>query len=182
IEQWLKAEAIGDQGAFAALYQEFAPRLYGYLRLQMSHDADIQDLMQDIFVAIWKSAAHYNGSSKAATWIFGIARHKLLDWLRTRHKYAQLERLEEIDESRNGSERDFADLVVTELSIADALATLPPHHAELFYLVFIEAMSYKEISALLGIPEGTVKSRMHQAKVRLRQQLRKGGNRDERTM
>lgn len=181
-EQWLKAMAMGDQRAFAALYQEFAPRLYGYLRVQINHDADIQDLMQDIFVAIWKSSARYNGEAKVATWIFAIARHKLLDWLRSRRRYSQLESLEEIGEFRSGSEPDIADQVVTELSVADALAALPPHHAELFYLVFVEGMSYKEISVLLGIPEGTVKSRMHQAKGRMRQQLRKGGTDDERTV
>lgn len=168
--------AAGDADAFHALYSAFVPRVYGYLRLRMADLSEIQDLMQVIFLAVWRNAGSYAGTSTVAAWIFGIARNKLLDWVRGREKFARLETWPaSSEEGGDLADPDFADLVVAQLSIAHALATLPPHYAELFYLVFVESLSYKEISTLLEIHEGTLKSRMHQAKRRLRQQLAEGG-------
>lgn len=176
---WIASVSQGDSDSFAALYQAFAPRLYGYLRLQVNRDGDIEDLMQDTFVTIWRSAARYTGTSLASTWMFGIARHKLLDLMRVRYRNKQLE-FTDVAENYDmyPSEEDFADSVATALSIERALASLPPPYAEMFYLVHQESMSYKEIGILLGISEGTVKSRMYHAKLRLRQQLREEGTGD----
>ena len=172
MRKWLAATAAGERQAFAALYQAFLPRVHGYLRLQVSNDSDVQDLLQDTFVTVWRSAGRYSGSSTVATWIFGIARHKLLDWLRTKLTRRELG-MAAGDEAQEFAQPDFVDAVVSELDLEKALESLPPHYAELVYLVFQEAMSYKDIGALLEIPEGTVKSRMYQAKNLLRQQLRK---------
>jgi RNA polymerase sigma-70 factor, ECF subfamily len=177
---WLASMAMGDQEAFSALYREFSPRLYGYLRLRINNEGDIQDLMQDILMTVWRSSGRFAGTASVSTWIFGIARNKMLDLLRVRYKTTQLEVPwpEDTGETQALAEQDFADLKVTELAIATAFDTLPPHYAEVIYLVFVESMSYKEISTLLDIQEGTVKSRMHQAKARLRKQLQEGGSHD----
>ena len=183
MRQWLSAIAGGNKQAFSALYQAFLPRLYGYLRLQIGHDSDVQDLLQDTFVTVWRSASRYSGQATVATWIFGIARHKLLDWLRAKQKLAGREQLlADGDETLELVQADFADTVASELDLATALDALPPHYAELVYLVFHEAMNYRDIASILEIPEGTVKSRMHQAKRLLRQQLWKGGMASERNM
>lgn len=183
MRQWLSAVAAGNKQAFSALYQSFLPRLYGYLRLQIGNESDVQDLLQDTFVTVWRSASRYSGRATVATWIFGIARHKLLDWLRAKQKSGGRERsIADGDETLELVQEDFSDALVSELDMATALDALPPHYAELVYLVFQEAISYKDIALLLDIPEGTVKSRMHQAKGLLRQQLRKGGMTSERNM
>lgn len=183
-KQWLKRTARGDHEAFASLYREFSPRMYGYLRLRIPDDSHIQDLMQDTFVAIWRNAKQYAGSSTVSTWMFGIARYKMLDWLRIHYKSSEREVAwsEELADAKELTEQDFAAALATELSITSALATLPPHYAEVFYLVFVESMNYREVSVLLELPEGTVKSRMHQAKARIRQNLREGGNQDGHTV
>lgn len=169
--------ANGDKAAFAALYETFAPRLYGYLRLQVTSDGDIEDVMQDTFVTVWRSASRYTGASSVDTWIFGIARHKLMDWMRAKYRQPPVLLSEPafMNELSLTVEEDFADSVATTLSIEKALESLPPPYAEMFYLVYKESMSYKDIGALMGISEGTVKSRMYHAKLRLRQQLREEG-------
>lgn len=183
LQEWLAEVATGNKQAFAALYQAFLPRLYGYLRLQMGNDSDVQDLLQDTLVTVWRRASSYSGKATVATWVFGIARHKLLDALRAKQKSGQREQLlADGEEAQSLVQRDFSDAVVSGLDMAAALETLPPHYAELVYLVFHEAMSYKEIAVLLDMPEGTVKSRMYQAKSLLREQLGRGGTASERNM
>ncbi|WP_088042381.1 RNA polymerase sigma factor [Bacillus sp. EAC] len=177
--RWMNEIKSGNQQAFSEIYKEFAPRIYGYFRIQLKNESDIQDLMQLVFLTIWRSAKSYHAESSLSSWIFGIARHKLLDYLRQQYKVKtwDISDIESMEIESEALEQDFTEDLITEITISNALDALPPSYAELLYLVLKESMSYKEISYLLKIPIGTVKSRMYQAKIHLKKQLQMEGGR-----
>ncbi|MFD1674398.1 RNA polymerase sigma factor [Alicyclobacillus fodiniaquatilis] len=172
----LAQTANGNRIAFEALYREIVGNIYGYLRLRCSAEHDIHDILQETFLTVWQNAGQFSGASSVSTWIFGIARNKLFDKLRSKQRTEQNETWDEDDEKLSCS--DFTGQVEARADWNQALASLPVHLQELAHLVFVEEMSYKEIAQILAIQEGTVKSRVHYMKLRLRKWLQEGGNRD----
>ena len=156
-----------DRDAFDELYRLLSTKIYGYLRLRLSNESGIEDILQDTFLSVWRQASSFQRASKATTWVFGIARHKLQDWLRIMGRPAN----EQLD-SETWIQEDFAPRVVAKLSFEQALRTLTPEGRELVYLVFVERWPYQDIARLLCIPEGTVKSRVHHLKRQLSVLLR----------
>ncbi|MCL6446236.1 MAG: sigma-70 family RNA polymerase sigma factor [Alicyclobacillus sp.] len=93
-----------------------------------------------------------------------------------RTKMYPVERTENISWEMDASSEDFTQQVATEDALYRVLSDLPPHSAELLHLAFIEEMSYGEIAQVLGIPPGTVKSRVHHLRLQLRKRLQGEGN------
>jgi RNA polymerase sigma-70 factor (ECF subfamily) len=126
-----------------------------------------EDVVSDTFLDAWRNGGRYEGRSSVSTWLIGIARHRALDAARRR----PTESLES-DAARNvvdlGSDPE-ADLgrKDTGAAIRRALAALSREHAEIIDLVYYQEKSIREIGALLGIPENTVKTRMFYARKRL---------------
>ncbi len=131
-------------------------------------------MMQEIFVAIWKGASSYTGKAAPSAWVFGIARFKMMDMLR--EKYKRSEQLAASAEDTDGqgqmpTELDFSDQLSTSVAIRSVLEKQPPDTRELVSLVFEYGFSYKEIGHIMGIPEGTVKSRLFHIKKQLKNEL-----------
>ncbi|MSV35530.1 MAG: sigma-70 family RNA polymerase sigma factor [Bryobacterales bacterium] len=80
----LRGVAAGDRGAFEELYFSYQKRLFGYLYRVLGESGVAEELVNDVMVEVWKSAGRFRGDSKPATWIFGIAHHRLLNHLRRR--------------------------------------------------------------------------------------------------
>lgn len=170
----LKRMAEGDADSFEAFYNDFVNVLYGYLKSRVNDDFTVKDIIQETFLAIWKNCRQYTGASKVSTWVIGIARNKMMDALRA--KYLKDEDAFAIEDSDIQQFDDFAERLSDEITVQKALESLSDSLKELVYLVFNLGMSYKEISQVLGIPEGTVKSRMHCLKNELRKKLGSGGD------
>ncbi|MCL6446235.1 MAG: hypothetical protein K6T83_22780 [Alicyclobacillus sp.] len=66
-QEWLMRAAAGDQAAFEQLYRAFAGKVYSYLRIRVMYDADVDDLLQDVFLTLWRSSRQYKGHSSVAT-------------------------------------------------------------------------------------------------------------------
>ncbi|MDP5276764.1 RNA polymerase sigma factor [Chengkuizengella axinellae] len=162
----------GDMDSFQILYKEFMQKVTGYLRLRLNDPYMIEDILQEVFLAVWRGAGKYNKKSTVSTWIISIAKHKLMDRYRSKYddeKNTVLENVKHLPDTE-----DFSNHIIDEISIQKTLESLQPNEQELTYLVFYMKMSYKEISELLNIPEGTVKSRVYQLKKHLRKSLEKG--------
>lgn len=161
-----------DRTAFMQIYSHFAPRVKGFLvsRGLTSHAAD--DVLQEVMLAIWNKAQSYNPNKAAiSTWIFTIARYKYIDRLRR--------------ESRHQTDSDDLDLKPSDAPIADddvlqdqrqnavqaAIASLPADQQSVIFLSFIKGLAHSEIAEQLGLPLGTVKSRIRRAFARLREEL-----------
>jgi len=155
-----------DLVAFDDLYRLLAGKVYAFLRLRLTDESDLQDILQDTFLAVWSESSQFEQHSTVATWVFGIARHKLLD--KWRIKKRREDREIPLLDKEQWFDEDFTPRVIERMSWISAVSSLTIQSKELAYLAFVERMAYQDIAQLLGIPEGTVKSRVYHLKSRLR--------------
>jgi RNA polymerase sigma-70 factor (ECF subfamily) len=158
-----------DPDAFRELYQTYGPRVKAYMMRQGADAATAEDLAQETLLAVWRRASLYvEERGSAATWIFAIARNMRIDRLRREMPWQELpeDRLEQAssetppDEALAEKER--------QTRVRAALATLPPEQHEVVALAYLEGLSHGEIAARIGLPLGTVKSRMRIAYKKIR--------------
>lgn len=153
-----------DRAAFRELYDRHADRVYRFALSLVRNGHLAEEVLQETMLAVWKQAEKFRGSSKATTWILGIARNQAHGLLRREKKG---ERLPEDP----AHEPDPAEVAEIDVRVKQALETLSPEHQEALHLVFYEEMSLADAAAVLGVPEGTVKSRLYYARKALAKEL-----------
>lgn len=139
-----------------------------------------EDLLQDVFLTAHRKLDQYRGESSLGTWLFRLASNVCLDFLRSRgNRNAQMtgefdEQFapEEITAGRTGRVLR----VVDRIDLERALAALPPGCREVFVLHDVEGFEHGEIARMLGVAEGTSKSQLHKARMRLRRSLTSAGD------
>jgi len=155
-------------GAFEQLYRAHAPRLFG-LACRMVGRSEAEDLLQDILLTAYRKLALFRGESSLGTWLFRLATNQCLDYLRSkRARFALL--TETMDEEPEGSRAGAGAVlgVVDRLDLEKALEALPPGCRAVFVLHDVEGREHREIAELMGISDGTSKSQLHKARMRLR--------------
>lgn len=164
--------AAGDRQALTQLYLRHRHALFSYL-LQLTPDYGLaEELLQDTLVAVWRSAQSFEGRSSARTWLIGIARRQAHNVLRQRG--LPLADLSELDETP-ATDPEPEDAVLASAAhdeLGEAFTQLLPIHREVLSLIFVHQFSYQETAQVLGVPIGTVKSRLNHAKRALRALLR----------
>ncbi len=163
--------ASGDQRALAELYTRYRPRLYRFLWHQLDGDgALVEEVLQDTFLAIWRAADTFRGEARVATWIFRIAQRCAGRARRTVPKSGkgQIISLADMREDEgspllNGHE----DQSLTRIALREALLRLTDKHREVILLVFVQGFTGEEAAQILGVPLGTIKSRLHVARTLL---------------
>jgi RNA polymerase sigma-70 factor (ECF subfamily) len=167
-EAWILAVAARrDRAAFARLHARFAPRLAGFLG--RGGAADVEELVQETLLAVWRKAHLFDPTrASAAAWIFTIARNLRIDAARRtgRATFVDVADHDEIDDSPDGEALLLAG--EREVRVRAALAALPPEQADVVRLTYFTDKPQVEIARDLGIPLGTVKSRLRLAANRLR--------------
>lgn len=161
----------GDREALAQLYTRYRQSLFQYLT-QLTPDYGLaEELLQDTLVAVWRSAGSFGGRSSALTWLIGVARRQAHNTLRQRG-------LTLADETElltvAAPDADPADAALAHAAHTDLLATiarLGVVHREALTLAFVHELSYHEMADVLGVPIGTVKSRLNHARRALRAEL-----------
>jgi RNA polymerase sigma-70 factor (ECF subfamily) len=166
--QLLKDIAAGNRQALSDLYTRYQRPLFNYL-LQLTPDYGLaEELLQDTLVAVWKSARNFEERSSVRTWLIGIARRQAHNTLRQR----KLPFVDEADMERvmamEPEPEDFTLATVARDELAAAFKQLAPVYREILGLIFVQELSYAETATLLGVPVGTVKSRLSNAKRMLR--------------
>lgn len=161
---------LGESDAFDELVERWGKRLRGYLRRVASEDAE--DLVQDVWLRVLRGLPGLREPAKFRAWFFGIAHRALIDRLRSRYA----DRVETGLEADDFGQPDpaFARDIDREL-IDSGLATLPMPEREAVGLFYLEQLSLAEISTTLGVPEGTVKSRLYRARASLRRHFESQG-------
>lgn len=161
-----------DRAAFLELFRHYAPKLKGFYRRRGLGDAQADDLVQDVMVSLWQRAGQYDRrQAGVSTWVFTIARNRQIDIIR-RERRPELEPDEPALAPSEGPEPDAA--FETEQSaerVRAALAELPDEQAELIRISFYEEASHSAIAERMGLPLGTVKSRLRLALQKLRAAL-----------
>lgn len=158
-----------DRSALAALFAMFGPRVKSMMLKLGASDALAEDLVQETFLTVWrKSALYSNQRGAVSTWIFTIARNLRIDQLRRQSNkpYEDLETVELASDDPMGSVLVEQNQIIARVSTA--LGTLSPEQQSVVRLSFIQDMPHVQIAEKLGIPLGTVKSRLRLAYERLR--------------
>lgn len=164
----LAAVAGGDREALRALYDRHAPWLTLRLARRCADSDAVDDALQDAFVAVWRSAARYDGRGDVAAWIWGIAVRRLIDVLRSRP------RREASLPYREDSEPSVEETVLERLETGDAagaLARLSPELRAAVQATVLDGLTTSEAARLLGVPQGTVKTRVMRARRQLREEF-----------
>jgi RNA polymerase sigma-70 factor (ECF subfamily) len=161
---------LGAPGAFDELYRAHAPRLFG-LACRLVGRPDAEDLLQEIFLSAHRKLGQYRGDSALGTWLFRLATNLCVDHLRSRAtKWTRL--TDALPDDPVGPVRRPGALgAIDRLDLERALAGLPDGCRTVFVLHDVEGFEHKEIGALLGIADGTSKSQLHKARLRLREAL-----------
>lgn len=164
----LVAIAGADRAAFAELFRRFAPRINGFLR-QSVPASKAEEITQEVMLRIWRNAGTYDpGRASPATWIFTIARNARIDALRRSGRPEP----DPEDPVWVPSGPDAPDAQVArhreEVAVRQALDGLPEGQLEVLERAYLQGQTLSEVSEALGIPLGTVKSRVRLALERLR--------------
>ncbi|MBM3750173.1 MAG: RNA polymerase sigma factor [Acidimicrobiia bacterium] len=170
----------GAPGAFEELYRLHSPRLFG-LACRMVGRTDAEDLLQEIFLTAHRKLGLYKGDSSLGTWLFRLGTNLCLDFLRSRaNRSAQVTDSYDAEGSTMpvGGRGPILG-VVDRLDLERAVAELPDGCREVFVLYDVEGFEHREVGAMLGISDGTSKSQLHKARLRLRDYLSasQGGSR-----
>lgn len=180
--QWLAAAAAGDRNAQRALFEQYRDTAYRVAFRITGRDADALDVVQDAFIKAFENLGSYEGGSSFKTWLLRIVSNRGLDLLRAR-KVRIAVRLDSGADSEDGG-LDVADtrasvapaggLEARELAarLNAAMEALPPEQRAVFALFATGELSYAEIAEAVGVPIGTVMSRLFHARKRLQESLK----------
>jgi len=159
-----------DRGAFSALFQLAAPRVKAYLVRLGSTSAAAEELTQDVFLTVWRKADSFDpGKAGVMTWIFVIARNRRIDGLRREASTVTYGTTPpEAADDDSPSAHDAISAAQHEARIRRAIALLPPDQQDVIKLSYWDEQAHAAIAEALGIPLGTVKSRLRLALTRLR--------------
>ena len=175
-EDWaekIQAIATGrDREAFAEIFTHFAPRVKSFLRKAGASDAQAEEITQEAMLSVWRKAALFDpAASGAATWIFTIARNLRIDAIRRERRGGAI-RVDEVEAEYEADDAPLADARIAAAQADDrvrkALKVLPGDQLTVIRMSFFEEHAHSEIARTLGIPLGTVKSRVRLAMKRLR--------------
>lgn len=173
----------GDESAFDQLMEKFKGPIFNFICRQIGREEEAEDIAQNVFVQVYKSASRYQPSAKFTTWLFTIARNLCLNEFRRRKRHP----LQSLDETLAGdpdavptqysdpsaispslqvSEREFREQVLA------AIQKLPENQRAAVLLCRYEGLSYEEIAKVLGITVPATKSLLHRARETLKLELK----------
>ena len=167
----------GDVAAFEELYKRYSARLYNVAYRMTGSAADAEDLLQEVFLQVYRRFDSYRGEAALSTWLYRIAINACLDHVRSHQGRQQkatdfIEDLGGIEPAAGAIWRP--DRALDRIDLEGAINRLPPSYRAAFVLHDVEGHEHHEVAALLGIAEGTSKSLLHKARLRLRTLLRGG--------
>ena len=173
-ESLLRRIAEGDQKAFSRLYDDIAPRVLGLIRRLLIDHAQSEEVAQEVFLEIWQTASRFDeNKGGASTWILTMAHRRAIDRIRA----SQSSR----DRDTKVGIRDFApeydhvsesvEVTIEHERVKKAMARLTELQRQAVTLAYYGGYSHSEVAALLKVPIGTVKTRLRDGMIRLRDEM-----------
>jgi RNA polymerase sigma-70 factor (ECF subfamily) len=177
-----------DERAFREIVETYQNKVFNLTYRMLGNREEAEDVAQEVFITVFKSIDSFRGDSKFSTWLYRVtANHckNRIKYLARRHDRARAEYDEELGRdpaagavtggASAAPKRPDAQLEGLELErqLQGAIAQLDEDHRLLVVLRDVEDLSYEEICEITGLPDGTVKSRLHRARMALRQKLQK---------
>jgi len=179
--EWVARAQAGDPAAFDALVVKYSPRLYGLVYHMTSNHEDTNDLLQEIFAKAYRSIPGFRGKSSFYTWVHSIAVNMTINFLKKRGKRNHLS-LDDMD-SGVQNDKEYIELTATsdpvreanlselQMRLNEAMQKLSHDHRAVVTMFDIQGMPHAEIARILGISEGTVRSRLFYAHRQLQNYL-----------
>lgn len=166
--------ATGDTVAFAELYRRHFRRVYALCLRMMSNPTEAEDMTQEVFVQLFNKVGSFRGESAFTTWLHRMTVNQVLMHFRKRSTRSELltDEGETPIQIVRGTENPDAMPVIDRISLERAVAQLPPGYRSVFLLHDVEGYEHYEIASMLGVAEGTSKSQLHKARLKLRQLIR----------
>jgi RNA polymerase sigma-70 factor (ECF subfamily) len=176
-ESLVRAVDDGDEEALRILFGRHAPWLYLRLGRRCADPGVVEEAVQDTFVAVWRKPSGYRGSGEVAAWLWGIALRRMIDRLRRPSRLAR--RLRALPRETAGDrsaaiEPSAEEQVLLGIQFGDlagALNRLSPELRAVLQATVLDGLTTREAARLLGIPQGTVKTRLMRARAQLRGEL-----------
>lgn len=169
----LRGVADQDNGALRVLYERHAPWMSVRLVRRCNDQSAVAEVLQDTFVAVWRGASSFRGEGDVAGWLWGVAVRRLVSRLRSQSRGREVLVADVTGGTEPGvEERVLAGVEYGELGVA--LAQLSPEMRAVVQATVLDGLTTRETAQLLGIPEGTVKTRLHRAKAHMRRELLEG--------
>ncbi|TWG26261.1 RNA polymerase sigma factor [Actinoplanes teichomyceticus] len=168
----VRRTATGDRHAFDELYRRTAPWLAVRLRRRCADEDVVADVMQETYLAVWRAAGGFAGSAasgSAVGWLWTIAANRLVDAFRRRARQQELPAVRAETTTPAAEDEVMAGRVGQDLE--QALLALPADVRQVLRAMVLDGLSVRETSLLLGVPEGTVKTRARRARIALREAL-----------
>lgn len=167
----LTRTAAGDQAAFAELYDMLSGRVFGLILRVLVDRSQSEEVLQEVFLEVWESARSFDQDrGHARSWVLTIAHRRAVDRVRSAEARARRDTRVGLQELHTpvSSVEEHVELLVDGSRATRALATLPEAQRQTIVLAYFGGYSQREISALIGAPLGTVKTRMRDGLSRLR--------------
>ncbi len=158
----------GDHAAFEELYRRHATRLHNVARRMAGTPQEADDLLQEIFLQAYRRIGAFRGESSLGTWLYRVGSNVCLDYVRSRQgrMTQQYDTLDDDHPSADATDDPLG--IVGRLDLERAIAQLPPAARAAFLLHDVEGFGHEEVGTILGIAQGTSKSQVHKARLRLR--------------
>ena len=159
----------GDLSGFDALYARYSRHLFGFIAAQLEDRAEAEDVLHEVFLTVLHEARSARRARVFRSWLFQVAKNACLNRLRSRRRAAAALKLAPPAEPEVPAE---AQLLAHQSAqaLAKAVEALPGTLAELYHLR-AQGLSYQELASVLGVPLGTIKSRLHEMVSRLKEAL-----------
>ncbi len=160
-----------SEAVMTALYDQYAAVLYGILLRIVKDEAVAQDVLQDAFVKIWRNGARYDASKGTLfTWMLNIARNTGIDYLRSKQHRAEIQ-TDSLDVSMSGADWSTPNQTDT-IGLREVIALLKPEQQQVLDLLYFKGNTHEQAAEILGLPLGTVKTRVRTAVMVLRGMLK----------
>lgn len=170
-EEELVGRAVkGDMEAFHRLVDAHAAYLFGLARVMLNRKADAEDVVQETFLAAMKGLRGFQGRSSLRTWLVTILTRQAALW-RRKNAWRRETDIDVVAPEATGATMSGQRASDLRIDLTQVLAKLSPEHREVLMLREYQGMSYEEISAALGVPKGTVESRLFRARQELKSRL-----------
>jgi RNA polymerase sigma-70 factor, ECF subfamily len=174
-ETLIASIAKGDKDAVRVLYARYNVRVFRFLLRVVGNEATAEDLVNEVFVDIWRNASRFKARSRVSTWILAIARYKALASLRRRsYDWLDDETCERIEDPADDPEVAVQKIERSCL-LQECLKQLSVAHREVIDLIYYHEQSIDEVSQIIGVPESTVKTRVFHARKRIAELMAERG-------
>lgn len=166
----LQSIATGDKAAMAALYKLMERPIYRFICSRLNDPFEANDILHEVFIDVWRTAAKFEGRSSVKTWMLSIAYRKTMDRFRKMKRVTLTDEVPEVVDTAT-NQLDLVSMGEEKAHVRFCLDELSLEHRSAIELAFYEDMTYREIAKVADTPEGTIKTRIYHAKQLLKRCL-----------